>query len=131
MKFLLDTVVWLWSVGSVEKINRAGREVLDNQEAEIYFSPVSSWELSIKTRLGKLHLPAPPAQCIPAFMSRQGLRPLPVSHLHAFKVYDLPLFHHDPFDRLLIAQAVFENLTILTSDRVFEKYPVDVLWCGR
>lgn len=64
-------------------------------------------------------------------MAKQGLRGLPVTHLHALKVYDLLLHHADPFDRLLIAQAILEDMTILTSDHVFEKYPVGVLVCGK
>jgi len=130
MKYLLDSVIWVWSISAVERINSAGREILENGREEIYFSAASSWELSIKMRLGKLVLPGPPAQCIPEFMAKQGLRPLPVTHLHAVKVYDLPLHHQDPFDRLLIAQAIAEEMTILTSDRDFGKYPVEVVWCG-
>ena len=130
MKYLLDSVIWVWSISAVERINSAGREILENGREEIYFSAASSWELSIKMRLGKLDLPGPPAQCIPEFMAKQGLRPLPVTHLHAVKVYDLPLHHQDPFDRLLIAQAIAEEMTILTSDRDFGKYPVEVVWCG-
>jgi PIN domain nuclease of toxin-antitoxin system len=64
-------------------------------------------------------------------MAKQGLRPLPVTHLHAVKVYDLPLHHHDPFDRLIIAQAISEEMTVLTADSDFRKYPVKLLWCGR
>jgi PIN domain nuclease of toxin-antitoxin system len=131
VKYLLDSVIWLWSIDSVEKINEDCREILENGREEIYFSAATAWELSIKARMGKLHLPGPPGQCIPAFMARQGLRPLPVTHLHAVKVYDLPLHHQDPFDRLIIAQAIMEEMTVLTADRVFGKYPVDVLWCGR
>jgi PIN domain nuclease of toxin-antitoxin system len=131
VKYLLDSVIWLWSVYAVEKINDACREILENGQEEVYFSAATAWELSIKARLGKLHLPGPPGQCIPAFMAKQGLRPLPVSHLHAVKVYDLPLHHDDPFDRLIIAQAVMEGMTVLTSDKAFRKYPVDVLWSGR
>jgi PIN domain nuclease of toxin-antitoxin system len=63
-------------------------------------------------------------------MAQQALRPLPVTHVHALKVYDLPLHHNDPFDRLLIAQALLEELTILTADAVFRKYAVDIVWCG-
>jgi PIN domain nuclease of toxin-antitoxin system len=131
VKYLLDTVIWLWSIGSVEKINPTCLDILENGREEIYFSAATAWEVSIKARLGKLHLPGPPAQCIPAFMAKQGLRPLPVSHLHAVKVYDLSLHHQDPFDRLIIAQAITENMTVLTADRAFGKYPVDVLWCGK
>jgi PIN domain nuclease of toxin-antitoxin system len=130
VKYLLDTVVWLWNIGPIERINKAGREILENGREEIYFSAATSWELSIKMGLGKLQLPAPPAQCIPEFMARQGLRPLPVTHTHAVKVYDLPLHHNDPFDRLLIAQAISEEMSILTADWIFKKYPVEVLWCG-
>ncbi len=130
MKYLLDSGVWLWSIASVERIGRPGLDVLRNSQQEIYFSAASVWELSIKAHLRKLTLPAPPA-VIPAFMAKQGLRPLPVNHIHAVKVYDLPSHHGDPFDRLLIAQAIVENMTILTADRAFAKYPVEVLWCGK
>jgi PIN domain nuclease of toxin-antitoxin system len=131
VKYLLDTAVWLWSIDSVERINKIGREVLENRQEEIYFSAAVAWEISIKARLGKLNLRSPPAQCIPAFMEKQGLRALPVTQLHAIKVYDLPLHHQDPFDRIIIAQAIAEDMTILTADRIFEKYPAEFVWCGR
>ena len=131
MKYLLDTGVWLWSLDSVERIHKRGLDALSDSQQEIYFSAASVWELSIKARLQKLRLPTPPADCIPAFMARQGLRALPVNHIHALKVYDLYLHHSDPFDRLLIAQAIVEDMTILTADRVFAKYPVEVVWCGK
>ncbi|HXO31819.1 MAG TPA: type II toxin-antitoxin system VapC family toxin [Candidatus Acidoferrales bacterium] len=131
MNYLLDTMIWLWSVDSVEKLNQECRDVLENGREEIYFSAATAWEISIKARLGKLHLPGPPAQVIPAFMAKQGLRPLPVTHLHAVKVYDLPLHHNDPFDRLIIAQAISEEMVVLTADSDFRRYPVKVFWCGR
>ncbi len=131
MKYLLDSGVWLWSIDSVDRIGRRGLDVLRDSRQEIYFSAASVWELSTKAHLKKLTLPAPPADCIPAFMARQGLRPLPVNHIHAVKVYDLSSHHCDPFDRLLIAQAIVEDMTILTADRAFAKYPVEVPWCGK
>ena len=131
MKYLLDTVVWLWSVSAVERLNAASRDILHNRQEEIYFSAATSWEVSIKARLGKLRLPASPARCIPAFLAGQGLQPLPITFIHTVKVYDLPLYHHDPFDRLLIAQAICEDMTVLTADRHFEKYPVNLFWCGK
>jgi PIN domain nuclease of toxin-antitoxin system len=131
VNYLLDTMIWLWSVDSVEKLNQECRDILENGREEIYFSAVTAWEISIKARLGKLHLPGPPAQVIPAFMAKQGLRPLPVTHLHAVKVYDLPLHHNDPFDRLIIAQAISEEMAVVTADSEFRKYPVKMLWCGR
>ena len=131
MNYLLDTMIWLWSVDSVENLNQECRDILENGREEIYFSAATAWEITIKARLGKLHLPGPPAPVIPAFMAKQGLRPLPVTHLHAVKVYDLPLHHIDPFDRLIIAQAISEEMAVLTADSDFRKYPVKVLWCGR
>jgi PIN domain nuclease of toxin-antitoxin system len=131
VNYLLDTMIWLWSVDSVEKLNQECRDILENGREEIYFSAATAWEISIKARLGKLHLPGPPAQVIPAFMAKQGLRPLPVTHLHAVKVCDLPLHHIDPFDRLIIAQAISEEMAVLTANSDFRKYPVKVLWCGR
>ena len=131
MKYLLDTAVWLWSTDAVEKIGDAGREILGNGREEIYLSAATVWELSIKMRLGKLQFPGPPSRSVLAFMAKQGLRPLPITHVHAVGVYDLPPHHSDPFDRLIIAQALAEDLVILTSDRVFQKYPVELVWCGK
>jgi PIN domain nuclease of toxin-antitoxin system len=130
MKYLLDSGIWFWSISAEHKINSQGLDILANGKQELYLSAATTWELGIKMRLGKLHLPSPPAQCIPAYMARQRLLPLPVSHLHAASVYDLASHHGDPFDRLIIAQAVVEGMTILTADRIFEKYPVEILWCG-
>ena len=102
-----------------------------NGAEELYLSAVTPWEISIKMRLGKLEFPGPPAQYVPRFMAKQYLTPLSVTHSHAAKVYDLPAHHADPFDRMLIAQALIGGLTILTSDRSFRKYPAKLLWCGR
>jgi PIN domain nuclease of toxin-antitoxin system len=131
MKYLLDTVAWVWSVYADERLGDHARKILANGKEEIYLSAASSWELSIKMRLGKLNFPGSPAQVVPAFMAKQGLLSMAVTHLHAVKVYDLPPHHSDPFDRLIIAQAMVEGMAVLTSDRVFEKYPIDVIWCGK
>lgn len=131
MRYLLDTVAWLWSLEPVSRLNNAAREILEDSDQEVYLSPITTLELSIKMRLGKLSFPAPPRQTVPRLMARQGLAALAVTHAHSAKVYDLPLYHTDPFDRLLIAQALVEGMRIITSDRLFEKYTVDVLWCGR
>ena len=131
MKYLLDTVAWLWSVYADERLGDGAREILANGKEEIYLSAASSWELSIKMRMGKLNFPGPPATVVPAFMAKQGLRSMAVTHLHAVKVYDLPSHHSDPFDRLIVAQAMVEEMTVLTSDRIFEKYPIDMVWCGK
>lgn len=131
MKYLLDTVVWLWSLDAVERISKAGREILGSGKHEIYFSAATAWEVAIKASIGKLKLPAPPAACVLAFTEKQGLRPLPVTSLHAVRVHDLAQHHRDPFDRLIIAQAMAENMTVLTADADFQKYPIDIVWCGK
>jgi len=131
MRFLVDTVVWLWSVGEVGRLNQAARDVLQSPEHELYFSAASVWEVAIKISIGKMQLPEPPRLLVPRETARQGLRPLPVSYSHALAVCDLPLYHGDPFDRLLIAQARSEGLTLITADREIKQYPVEILWAGR
>ena len=103
--------------------------LLDTQE--LYFSAASAWEIGIKTRLGKYRLPEAPGRYLPQRLAEQGIGSLPVSQSHALRVYDLPLHHHDPFDRLLVAQALEEEMVILTADRACERHPVDMIWSGK
>jgi PIN domain nuclease of toxin-antitoxin system len=131
MKYLLDTMVWLWSVGPVDKISQAGLAILEHGDEELYLSTASCWEIAIKTRLGKYKLPDVPRRYVPKRLVQQGIRSLSVSQSHALRVYDLPLHHRDPFDLLLIAQAVEEEMVILTANHAFEKYSVDLVWCGK
>jgi PIN domain nuclease of toxin-antitoxin system len=131
MKYLLDTMVWLWSVGPSETIGAAGLEIIAEAGEEIYLSAASSWEIAIKTKLGKFQLPEPPRQYVPNRLAQQGIRPLSITQSHSLRVYDLPPHHSDPFDRIIIAQAIVEEMVILTSDRAFEKYGIDIVWCGK
>ena len=132
MKYLLDTNVWLWSLDDpAKRLNSHAYEIIEDARSDLYLSPVSTWELSIKMRLGKLRFPGPPNQTVSMFMAKQRLSSVSVTHIHAAQIYDLPLYHADPFDRMLIAQALVEEMTILTSDRIFEKYAVEILWAGR
>lgn len=130
MKYLLDTGVWLWSVGETERINPKARQVIAEGRDEIYLSAASVWEISIKSALRKMRLPERPAIYVPSRIAAQGIQPLPITHVHALGVSDLPPHHRDPFDRILIAQAQAEGMTILTADRAFVKYQVEVFWCG-
>jgi PIN domain nuclease of toxin-antitoxin system len=109
-----------------ERLSAAGRRLASSPEAELLFSAVSAWEIALKWRLNKLTLPAAPEGLIPEWMARLGITPLPVLHRHALRVAALPLHHRDPFDRLLVAQAQIEELPILTADRIFERYEVEV-----
>jgi PIN domain nuclease of toxin-antitoxin system len=131
MKYLLDTMIWLWSVGPADRIGNRGLEILSASDEVIYLSAASVWEIAIKTRSGKIDLPDVPARYVPKRTTEQGILSLPITQTHALRVYDLPRHHNDPFDRLIIAQAQTEQLTVLTSDRLFDKYPIDIVWCGK
>jgi PIN domain nuclease of toxin-antitoxin system len=129
MKYLLGTSVRLWSLAAPERIGREGLELLARGTEEFYLSAASSWEIGIKSGLGKLRLPEPAASYVPKRMAAQGIRPLAITHSHALAVSELPTYHSDPFDRLLIAQAQIEGMGILTADRAFRLYPVEIVWC--
>jgi PIN domain nuclease of toxin-antitoxin system len=129
--YLLDTGVWIWSVGEPSRISRKAREVMADLSQAVFLSAVTSWEVAIKAASGKLRLPEPPDLYVPRRIAAQGLRPLAVSHAHALAVFGLPAHHRDPFDRLLIAQAKVEDMTLISADRIFDRYPVQLLWAGQ
>jgi PIN domain nuclease of toxin-antitoxin system len=131
VKYLLDTSVWIWSLAAPERIGREGWDVLERGRGEFYLSAASSWEIAIKSALGKLKLPEPAASYVPKRMTAQGVRPLSITHGHALAVSELPPCHNDPFDRLLIAQAQAEGMVVLTANRAFRPYGVEMVWCGR
>ncbi|MCI0350570.1 MAG: type II toxin-antitoxin system VapC family toxin [Acidobacteriales bacterium] len=130
MKCLLDTGVFLLARASPHKLNRRARQLILQEREDLFLSAVSSWEISIKYALGRLRLPAPPSQYVPASLADWGIEGLEITHRHALAAGELPLNHHDPFDRMLIVQAQLEQLVLLTADRIFEKYDVRTLWCG-
>lgn len=129
MKLLLDTHVWLWLQYAPERLGRA-LALAEDPGNELLFSAASSWEIALKWALGKLPLPEPPATYVPTRMVTSGVVPLAVEHRHALAVATLPLHHRDPFDRLLVAQAITEGVTVLTADVAFTAYDVDVIWTG-
>ncbi|MGB7730795.1 MAG: type II toxin-antitoxin system VapC family toxin [Candidatus Acidiferrum sp.] len=131
MKCLLDTSVLSHSLLSQPKLNQRAMSVLRDESVELYLSVASSWEIIIKSRSGKLDLPEEPAEFLTRVLRIMSLQSLQITQLHALAVGDLPPYHRDPFDRMLIAQAREEGLVILTVDRIFEKYKVDQVYCGR
>jgi PIN domain nuclease of toxin-antitoxin system len=126
MKLLLDTQVWLWMTEAPDRLSPTVRRLVCPTDRQCFLSAVTVWEIAIKYRIGKLRLPGTPAVVIPQWMERADVLPLPILHKHALHVATLPLHHRDPFDRLLIAQAQLENLTIVTADDHFERYDVKV-----
>jgi PIN domain nuclease of toxin-antitoxin system len=131
MKFLLDTNVFLWGLSEEYKLNLTAQEILTSSTSELYFSAVGSWEIAIKFALGSLPLPKAPSEYIPHALRAWALRALDITHEHALRAGELPAHHRDPFDRMLIAQALSEQMTLLTADRVFQKYKVDLIFCGK
>jgi PIN domain nuclease of toxin-antitoxin system len=131
VKILIDTGCWLWSLTAPERLNRKAARVLSDRAHTVYLSAASTWEIVIKVALGKLHLPEPPGKYIPSRMAALDVLSLPVEHSHALRVFHLPPHHRDPFDRILIAQAQTESLILLTADRSFAAYDVDILWAAR
>ena len=122
MRVLLDTQAWLWMLAAPERFTPATRKLLTKSANELLLSAASAWEIAIKHGLGKLRLPDTPERAVPELMARTGVVPLPVLHRHALRVATLPPKHRDPFDRLLVAQALIEDLAILTGDRTFRLY---------
>jgi len=131
VKYLLDTGVFLLGRAAPHRLNQRARELLAHERGGLYLSAASSWEISIKYSVGTLQLAEAPDTYVPAAMGAWGVGALDITHLHAFAAGELPLHHQDPFDRMLIAQARLEELTLLTADRMFEKYEVEIVWCGR
>jgi PIN domain nuclease of toxin-antitoxin system len=111
-----------------QRLSPQTRALLENPENQLLLSAASSWEIAIKYALGKLPLPMPPTEYVLTRIETSGISPLPVQHSHALLAGSLPRHHGDPFDRVLIAQAQLEKVPILTADRQFEAYEVDLLW---
>jgi PIN domain nuclease of toxin-antitoxin system len=126
MRILLDTQVWLWMIETPGRLSQAARRLVSATDTDRYLSAATAWEIAIKYRLGKLKLSRDPAALLPEWMDRTATSALPVMHRHALHTATLPLHHRDPFDRLLIAQAQLEDLTVVTSDEDFERYDVTV-----
>ncbi|MEW5920436.1 MAG: type II toxin-antitoxin system VapC family toxin [Bacillota bacterium] len=128
MKVLLDTHTFLWWISDNPQLSDEARKLISNGENILFLSAASGWEIAIKTGLGKLTLPADITSFIMGQMHLNSITPLPVELNHALHVYTLPKLHRDPFDRILIAQAQVESLSILTADPQFAAYQVKVIW---
>ena len=124
MNYLLDTHVFLWMLSAPDRINEKATKILRNPNTAVYVSAVSAVEISIKKKLGKLEAPDGLADEI----KLRGLLELPLRYAHGEAMQNMPDHHADPFDRMLIAQAQSEGLTIITHDEKFGKYPVTLLW---
>ena len=128
MKLLLDTQCWLWWFAQPDCLNAAAIAAISDETNELWLSVASVWEMGIKVALGKLLLPEPLDSYLPSRMAQLGVRSLDIRATHALQSASLPLHHRDPFDRMLIAQAQVEQMTVVTSDSQFKLYEVPLLW---
>ncbi|MEM1116758.1 MAG: type II toxin-antitoxin system VapC family toxin [Bacteroidota bacterium] len=126
MRLLLDTNALIYLVGEPDVMRAAARDAVRDPANAVFFSAVNVWEIEIKVKRGKLSRPAPD---VIAAAARQGYAELAISARHGEASGRLPLHHRDPFDRVLIAQAQVEGLTLVTRDRAFAPYDVPVLPC--
>jgi PIN domain nuclease of toxin-antitoxin system len=127
VRLLVDTQCWLWMTSQPQRFSEPVRDQIARTSTELLLSAASAWEIAIKHALGKLRLPERPVEYVTSRLRETRTRPLAISWEHAIHVSDLPAHHRDPFDRLLIAQAQIEKVTILTADPTFALYDVEIL----
>jgi PIN domain nuclease of toxin-antitoxin system len=128
MKLLLDTATFLWLTIDSPQLSPDARRLFSDPEHEVFLSVVSAWEIGVKHGIGKLPLPEQPD----AFISRQrlahGIQSLSLHESAVLKLQTLPTLHRDPFDRMLVCQALAHDLTILTPDALVRAYPIKSIW---
>jgi PIN domain nuclease of toxin-antitoxin system len=128
VRLLLDTCAFLWFQADSPQLSPVARARILDPANDVYLSAVSVWEIARKYAHGKIALPSHPSILIPAVRENSGIASLPLTETDALAAEKLQLFHKDPFDRMLIAQALMGGLAIVTSDCAFEPYPVRVIW---
>jgi PIN domain nuclease of toxin-antitoxin system len=125
---LLDTCTFLWSIEGGSALSDDVRRALMDPSNGVHLSSVSAWEIGVKHALGKLTLPEAPERYVPAQRRARGIDPLPLDEGAALCLQRLPDLHRDPFDRMLICQALIAGLTLVTADPAIARYPVPTLW---
>ncbi len=128
MKLLLDTCTFLWIASGAPELSPTAKKLFQQTENEVYLSAASAWEISIKFSLRKLPLPESPEIYIPDVRERHEIEPLPIAENATLHIARLPHLHADPFDRLLVAQALTLQMAILTPDPLIVQYGVQTFW---
>ena len=128
MTLLLDTHALLWFLTNDPQLSVRARTAIEDSSNETQVSAVCLWEAAIKFGLGKLKLPAPYAEIFPSQLLLNGFALLPVTPAHCATLLTFPLHHRDPFDRMLLAQAKTEGMTLVSDDGQFQPYGVPLLW---
>jgi len=128
VRLLLDTHAFIWWANNDPSLSAPARIAIGDRANEIFLSAVSTWEMAIKVAIGKLVLRATVPIFVASQVSQYQFIPLPINYGHTYQVETMTLHHNDPFDRLLIAQALVENLVIVTCDSKFGPYGIQALW---
>jgi PIN domain nuclease of toxin-antitoxin system len=128
MKYLLDTHAFLWFVTDDDKLSSKARSIIKNSNNEVYFSAASAWEMSIKIRLGRLTIEEGLEPFIVKQLAENKFSTLAITIFHSIYTSKLPEIHKDPFDRMIIAQAQVEDLSLISKDKNIKKYKVPVVW---
>jgi PIN domain nuclease of toxin-antitoxin system len=128
VRLLLDTHVFLWEVEGDPRLPTRVRDVIEDPIHRVVLSVASVWEAGTKERLGRLQLSRPLSVLVPDALERFDMTVLDVELRHAFRLAELPALQGDPFDRMLVAQAMEEGMTLVTRDRALHAYPIDLLW---
>ncbi len=128
MQVLLDTHTFLWWLDGDRRLSARGRRLIADARAEVFVSAASAWEIAIKAAAGKLPGALDVAADVAGCIGSQGFRPLDITVGHAQRAGGLPPLHRDPFDRMLVAQALVEGLPLLSNDSVFDGYSVRRIW---
>ena len=128
MKVLVDTHTFIWDIIADHRSSAKAKQILRSDEHELVFSLVSLWEIAIKIKTGKLNTIGSSVAYLRDEMEAYGMELLPFRYEHILQLESLPHHHGDPFDRLLIAQAITESLPILTADQVFRQYGAKTIW---
>jgi len=124
MRLLLDTHVFLWFISADVRLANAAREAIENPTNEVFLSIISLWETIVKHQLGKLWLPEPPEVYLPQQRVRHQIETLDLDETSVAQLARLPALHRDPFDRMLVCQALQHGLTLVTGDEILHSYPV-------
>ena len=127
MKFLLDTHIFLWFISGDTRLPAGWRDIIRDAGNDVYLSVVSLWEAIIKYHIGKLPLPESAESYLPTQRMRHQIASLPLNEASVRRLATLPPVHRDPFDRMLVCQALERNLTIVTVDGAFQDYPAPIL----
>jgi len=127
MKLLLDTHIFLWYISGDHHLQKSLKDIIQDSANEVYLSVVSLWECIVKYHLGKLPLPLSPQKYLPLQRERHDIASLSLDEAGIIHLAALPSFHRDPFDRMLICQAIEHDMTIVTMDAAIAQYPIKIL----